>query len=741
MKKQSGNSEGWKRRLARAAAWSTGCLVLLGAAACWGLPWAVELPELKEPEDRMVLDRHGDMLGIICGEDSFFCQPLPEGDLPRELVLAFLAAEDKRFFSHGGVDLLATLRAVWGQLTGQSRSGASTITMQLIKISSPPAERNARTKLKEILQARRLEMSMSKEDILRAYLNRAEFSNRCRGVETAARFYFGKPAAQLSRHEAALLAGLVKAPSRLNPLRHPDRATRRRDLVLERMGEAVKPGSGLGLTICPLELPVKGWEKAGQSTLDATLQRDCLQLAQKELRLLRERNVSQAAIVVLDNRSGEVLVRIGAAFPESSRGGALDGTATPRSVGSTLKPFVYLLAFRNGASPCTVLADVPTQYRSPDGIQAPGNYHDIYLGPVTIRQALACSQNVPAMEALNYYSSIPECLELLRQLNIRLPGNENEYGLGLAIGNAHISLLRLTAAYSALARGGNLADIHEKLPHPVSKGKQVMDALHCYQMTDILSDQAARAATFGTRSPLNLPFPCAAKTGTSSNFRDNWCLGYTADYTVGVWVGNFDNSAMREVSGISGAAPIFRAVMTRLYRNRQVPMEPARPDGLKLCRVDTRNGAPVCEQTPAASIAAEWLTQEQIAELPPQKLDAQGRAILPARYKKWYSMSGAQHLFVLDTAAADHRKPAILTPSDGAHILLNVLPGAPSQELKLLSTLPEDTVQWNSSSLRTYRRGDSWYATLTPGTHTITAFIPGQSELAAQATITVTPAR
>ena len=201
---------------------AAGVLFCTAVVAYYALPFCVEIPELSLPPDSRVEDRHGVLLGFVPGEDAYRCQPLDE--VPEVLVRALLAAEDKRFFRHGGVDVLALARSLWQNLSGQSKSGASTVSMQVAKLYSPPAPRTLRTKLREMLQARRLEMTFSKSELLRAYLNRADFSNLCRGAETAARFYFGKPAAGLNAAEAALLAALVKSPTQLNPLRYPEAA-------------------------------------------------------------------------------------------------------------------------------------------------------------------------------------------------------------------------------------------------------------------------------------------------------------------------------------------------------------------------------------------------------------------------------------------------------------------------------------------------------------------------------------
>lgn len=698
---------------------AAGVLFCTAVVAYYALPFCVEIPELSLPPDSRVEDRHGVLLGFVPGEDAYRCQPLDE--VPEVLVRALLAAEDKRFFRHGGVDVLALARSLWQNLSGQSKSGASTVSMQVAKLYSPPAPRTLRTKLREMLQARRLEMTFSKSELLRAYLNRADFSNLCRGAETAARFYFGKPAAGLNAAEAALLAALVKSPTQLNPLRYPGAALQRRNRILQRMGEDVR--SPFTVNGRSLNAPAAAEGRAGRLTLDAALQFRCAAIAREEVEQLRPRNVSQAAVVVVDNRSGELLVCVPSAFPESSRGGALNGTTSPRSAGSTLKPFVYLMAFRHGAWPGTVLADVPTLYRSADGVQAPGNYNDAYRGPITVRQALACSQNIPAMEALEHFGGVERQLKLLRSLGFRVPGSAEEYGLGLAIGNAHVTLTELVQAYAVLARNGSFLPLQSRLPLREEAPQPLLEAVHCYRLADILSDPSARAAGFGSAPNLSFPFRVAVKTGTSSNFRDNWCVGFTAEYTVGVWVGNFDNSPMLEVSGVSGAGPIFHRVMSLLHESLP-PSFPDCPPELQQVVIDSRTGAAATDATPAFCRRTEWTTATDAARLPQGKYDASGRALLDSRYTEWYAGCSLKHLYALEADAPSARRAAILIPADGSTLTLEpTLPGE-GNLVELRSTLPAATTTWQSDTLRIIRCNGKYYALLTPGLHTLRAAAP-----------------
>lgn len=707
------------------------------------LPWMVPAEEPEAVPPAVISDRHGEWLGILRGKNLYRSEPLPQGNLPENLVCAILAAEDKRFFSHGGIDALAALRAGWYHFLGKGKSGASTISMQLAKIAAQQraeaqgenfAPRSWQTKIWECLVARRWEMEHGKEWILRQYMDRVDLGNLCRGVEAAAHFYFGKSAHELDCPQAALLAALALAPGRLNPLQHPEQALARRNRILERLGEST--AAPLGVSAHALSNTPYTADTPGRLTLDAPLQRACKGIAERVLADLTPHHVTQAAIVVLDNRTGEVLVRLGVAQDNATGSGQLDGTSMRRSAGSTLKPFVFAQAFAHGAWPGTVMADVPVIYRSLDGVQAPTNYNARYLGPISVRQALACSQNVPAMEALNRFCADPrggvaEFLALLRRLGYGIEGEAREYGLGLAIGNAHVTLLEQVRAFAALARGGSLPELRFTLPpriigeeqveqqveQPVAKGVRVLDERICYLVSDILSDTHARAATFGMAPALRFPFRCACKTGTSSNYRDNWCIGYTREYTVGVWCGNFDNSSMEKVSGVSGAGPIFHGVFELLSRREKMSFPPF-PEGISEVEIDSRTGLPPRRDTPQECRVRELC----LAGKKPTaagRYDEQGRALLDSRYAEWLRRSGLGSLFAVELAAPAPRRPAILVPAEGSTVILDpVLPGG-GRYISLKSTLPTATAEWRCDTLRLRRDGDRWHAELAPGTHII----------------------
>lgn len=732
MSATSSSPKGAKNRLRRRALRAGIAGLVLAVFWQWALPWCFSIPgALNEPlpPSAILTDRHGTPLKRLLSTDDYRSEHIALSAMPADLIACILAAEDQRFYTHGGVDYLALGRAVRDAATdGRFTSGASTITQQLIKISSPPAARNVVTKFREMQQARRLEMTWSKDRILEEYLNRVDFGGLCRGVGAAAEFYFGKPVAQLSLAECAWIAGLPQSPSR-HSVREPE-GTRRHDFVLERWA-ALHPHESARAEAArmerlafrdPREIDSAAHVLAGiarnatgrvRTTIDLPLQEKCAEILQAEVARLESRNVQQGAVVVLDNATAEIHVLIGSA-DWSGPAGQINGALTPRSAGSTLKPFTYGLALERGYSPASVLEDVPSFYKGPAGGQIEVvNYDHRHRGPVPLREALACSLNVPAVRLLNELGGPPALHEVLRRAGLSLEADAARYGLGLTIGNAEVSLVELAGAYAALARGGAVrrARLMEDQTD-LSDRTDLFSAETCWLLADILSDPAARSAQFGTGGPLRLPFHCAVKTGTSSDFRDNWCVGFTPEFTVGVWVGNFDGSPMQGVSGASGAAPVFHRIMAHLHE-RTPPVWPEKPSGILTAQIDGRTG-----RMPAPGTPAVFLRGEFFASPPPpprrDELDADGRAVLDeSAWGAWYRSAANEcaSAFALTTLAVG--APRILSPRDGMLCRLDPeLPGS-GGTLRLLSDLAESDARWHSDTLAI----SGHTARLSPGEH------------------------
>ncbi|MRG96067.1 penicillin-binding protein 1C [Polyangium spumosum] len=611
------------------------CLGL--AAALTPLPPELRADDLAATDPSTVfLDRHGVVLCEVRARDGTRARPVRLADIDPRVVRAVLAAEDKRFSLHPGVDPIAITRAV-GQALFSRRivSGGSTLTQQLAR-NLVPRPRTVVGKLREMALALRIEASLSKPRILEAYLNRVAFGPALRGVEAASRFYFDKSTRDLSLAEAAALASLPRGPTLYDPRRGTELLKRRRDRVLERMRAArlaesddvdralgeplvlAPRGSGLGIPHLRQALLAGGKGigtdgLAGKAaivttTLDRGLQREIEILAVQTIERLAARNVTAASVVVLDNETGEILAYVGSPDIENAaRLGHNDGVLARRQPGSTLKPFVYGLGMEiGGFTAATILPDVDTHFPTPDGDYHPNNYDGRFHGPVRVREALASSFNVPAVIAASRVG--PErLLARLRDLGFAsLDRSARDYGLALALGDGEVRLLELAAAYATLARGGLSVAPRavrearvasgELLPIAAPPPRRVLDRRASYVLTHILADRHARLATFGENSVLELPFPVAAKTGTSKGFRDNVTVGFTPSVTVAVWVGNFDGSPMSGVSGVTGAGPLFHDAMLAascLYPERDFE----RPEGLvdvDICPLSGARPGPDC---------------------------------------------------------------------------------------------------------------------------------------------------
>jgi penicillin-binding protein 1C len=568
--------------------------LVIGAALT---PLPAELATRSYGQSVVFTDRSGAILREVRADDATRASWVPLAELGPHLPRAIVAAEDGRFRQHPGVDPLAIVRAVVASArAGRVVSGASTLTMQLARVVRPHP-RTVRGKLGEMALAVRIERSLDKDRILEEYANRAPFGPGIRGVGAAARLYFDKAPAHLSLAEAATLAALPRGPSLYDPRRHADRLLRRRDRVLGRMlatgaidraayDRAIaepltlaEPRGSFGAphlvqALWDGTLPGGRAVGAPSARVETTIDRDVQRAAETALGAalapLGERHVRQGAVVVVENETGAVLAYVGSADFHGAADGQNDGVRARRQPGSTLKPFVYGAALELGlVDAATPLEDVPLVVPGEGGTWAPQNYDRRFHGPVRVREALANSLNVPAVRVLRAVGQ-EAALERLRAFGFAsLREDARVYGDGLVLGDGEVSLLELARAYAAIARRGTLPTLRfTKAAAPGPDAPRVLREDVADLLADVLADRHARIASFGEGSVLELPFPVAAKTGTSKGFRDNWTVGFTREITVAVWVGNFDGSPMREVSGITGAGPVFRAVMLAAMRGR-----------------------------------------------------------------------------------------------------------------------------------------------------------------------------
>lgn len=659
------------------------------------------------------LDRTGRTLREVRSHEDGRSQPLPPDELPPRVRDAFLATEDQRFDSHHGIDPLAIVRATAANLrAGRITSGASTITQQLAR-QLVPRRRTFIGKLGEALWAMRIAAHTPREVVLREYLNRVPLGNSLYGVEAASAFYFARPAARLSTSQAAMLAGMAAAPSRFDPFRHPQASQARMRRVLDRMlalgmldEESARREANAALDLVPAERAFEAphlvaWlarnlDRLGlrdavriHTTLDPVLQSDVEEVLREELAGLKERQVSQAAALVLDNATGEVLAYAGSVdFLDDSTGGQNDGVRAKRQPGSALKPFAFGLALASGSTPATLLADLETHFATPDGDYVPQNYDRRLHGPVRLRAALANSYNVTAVR-LTEGLGPDRVLDVMRRAGLEsLQETAEHYGVGLVLGNGEVTLRELARAFMGLANGGVVGPLSEvrfaedasgaRLTPPAEmKRRRFLPENAVALLTDILSDESARSPAFGTGNALRLPFPVAAKTGTSRAHVDNWTVGYTRERTVAVWVGNFDGRPMRDVSGITGAGPIFRRVMIRAMQDiNQAPLiDRGHFDESRVCPL---SGALATRSCPASMSEIFLPGTAPEAPCPMHRGEGVSRELdVGPEFFAWAQREGMDVAPPSMNSQSGERATRIVSPSNGAEFLLE--PGRPLQ--------------------------------------------------------------
>ena len=701
-------------------------------------------------QSRELLDRRGQTLREVRVEERFTRQ-VPFEEIPLNVVRAMLAAEDKRFFRHSGVDMLATARAFWvSARRGHITSGASTITQQLVKITEH-RPRTLRTKIIEAVTALRLEQLWTKEQIFGAYANRLDFGNLNIGIASAADYYFGKPLTDLSDAEAAFLAGLPKNPRKLNPHVARVASQRRQHTVLARMqaagwlrGDEFDRASREPLHLLEprrifraahfVDLVLRDLPKDAPATIATTLDLDLNRFVESSVReqlaKLRRQHVRNAAAVVIDNSSGDVLALVGSENYFAPGSGQVNGAWAPRSPGSTVKPFTYLLALERGATPATVLADLPAIFATSTGVYQPENYNHRYHGPVRMRLALANSLNIPAVRTLASIGGAPVLAERLRDWGIAtLTQPADHYGLGLTIGNAEMRLIELTNAYATLARLG------EWRPYRLVMGTnserrtsniEYRSAESAWLIADMLSDNSARMISFGANSALRFNFPVACKTGTSTDFRDNWAMGFTPEFTVGVWVGNFDGTPMHDVSGVSGAGPILHAIFEHLHAQRGTSWY-ATPASVVERQVHPLTGKLLTSARPDA-VREKFHAPHFPAEESPTDYDDAGKVKLGPEYDAW--LASAENSLPTRAVGDENAHAALRlqSPLPGTTYLLD--PDVPtSRQVSLMATGAGHLV-WQSATLQCAESDGQTRAEIAEGEHRISVTDPATGERA-----------
>ncbi|MEA5574996.1 penicillin-binding protein 1C [Anabaena sp. UHCC 0451] len=709
------------------------------------IPYFIPIHSQNIAQNKLALqftDRNSLPLGTILTHDQEHTSIVPLNQVSHQFINAILAAEDGSFYQHSALDLKAIIRATKNSIEHQKIvSGASTITMQLARMldNSP---RTISAKIKEIWLSWRLFAGMSKDEILAAYINRLPMGGNIYGVEAASQIYFSTSANNLNLAQASLLAAIPNNPTYFNPYQHRERLKKRQKYVLNQM---VKDGyitqesaeniyqekvifqpREQGIIAAPhflfwlakeITAPLipprfsRGELESSliQTTINLPLQQFVEAQVQQIIDSLTDKNVHDAAAVVIDNYSGEVLAYVGSPdYFNDVKLGKNDGVQALRQPGSTLKPFVYELALEKGIiKPNSILADVPSHYAIPGAkLYSPTDYTNSFLGPVRVRVALGNSLNVPAVRVLEKVG-VQTFLNRLHELGFEhLNRSAEYYGLGLTLGSGEVNLWELARAYLTMANLGQSKPLvtilnHAPIPNPQSP---IPNPQNWQLIINMLSDHYARATAFGVESVLNLPFPTAVKTGTSSNYRDTWTVGFSTDYTVATWVGNFNGEPMRQVSGVTGAAPLWNRIMLHLHEN-QPPVDFSPPNGLVQLPICANTGL---KPTPdCSSVVQEYFSPED-------KIAYQNSADfnLSPMYDEWLAKQ-PQSNFPSDELR-------ILSPRDGDLFLLS--PGAEAQqklEFKVADNSHQSVEWWLNGKRLSTQSNNAIFWHLRPGHWTL----------------------
>jgi penicillin-binding protein 1C len=596
------------------------------------LPESLAFADVNRPS---LIDREGRTISITLDNPWNVDDRVDLHAVPGLLRAAFVEAEDRRFFDHGGVDWPARAHAVVQNLRARrSVRGASTISEQVVRMLHP-RRRTIQARWIEGFEARRLEQRFDKGEILEFYLNQVPYARNRRGVVQAARDLFDRDLETLSTKEMLALAVLVRRPSGLDPRREDDGARHRLEAAVSRLATRLHETGQLTtaelerVAIDPLVVADSGVDVSAphfalqvrerlestptptgrvRTTLDGALQLRLESILERQIFLLARRGVSDGALLVADHRTNEILAWVNAGGYSDDEGSRIDAVVTPRQPGSTLKPFLYALAMEDGWTAATLIDDSPFAGPVGAGLHRYRNYSRHYHGPVRLRTALGNSLNIPAVRAVQTVTP-SRFHETLQALGLRSLGRHPEfYGEGLALGNGEVTLLELVEAYATLARGG----VHEPLRMisdalPTAGPGRVFSPEVSSIVADILSDPEARTLEFGVGGVLDMPVQTAVKTGTSNDYRDAWTVGFSDRYTVGVWMGNLDRREMDGVSGSIGPALVLRAAFAEL-RKRDEPRPLTVSRAVSRTAVCRDTGARATENCPAID---EWFRPER----------------------------------------------------------------------------------------------------------------------------------
>lgn len=741
---------------------------------------------IKTPVDKNLLfgniensltikDRHRVVLTKLYPYYGGSYQPVAYNQIPPCLIHALISTEDKRFFKHRGVDILALLRAFkYNLFSMRIVSGGSTLTQQLVRITHN-LKRSYKSKLYEMFLALRYECSFTKKDILTAYFNHVFIGNQIYGIKAASKLYFGKELKELSISESAFLIGILKSGTLYNPYKHFKAAEKRRRYVLYRMfkeGYINKKNYEMarleGVNIIPLKRPFKaphfcfyvkkkikeaGLKNVSEivTTLNWHLQKKIELIIKNNLCRLKGLNVGNASVVILDAKTGEILTMVGSLnYFDNNEDGQVNGALALRQPGSSLKPFLYAYIFSKGYSPSDIISDIKTHLPTASGDYAPINYDKKYHGPVSIREALSCSYNIPAVKWL-FKHDYKEYIAFLKKLGFRSINRPPYfYGLSIALGTAEVRLLDMASAYTVFANKGNFIPVRKIIKATLQSGKviqfkakpkmQVVDPESIYLVNHILTDRNSRLRAFPNLRGIIYPFDIAFKTGTSKDYRDAWVVGYTSDYIVGIWLGNFKGKSMNKITGGSGAVPLLYDIFLKLnpsFKNQFF----SKPGNIVIKRICPVSGLLVSSHC-ASEVEEVFIKGREpkkycnVHKLYYQEVNGNIRkkvfTVLDSEYKKWcrennWEIPGKKWKQVSSDKKdiIKMKKVKIIYPDNGDIFRVDPVLPEKYQRIELRAEIPEDAeyIEWffNDKLLKKVRNNEPYRWELERGDYSIYA--------------------
>lgn len=602
------------------------------------LPTPGKLTNAQQTESTRLYDRNGKLLYSVYKDQNRTYVKLQ--DIPKKVQEATIAIEDRNFYKNDGFSITGYLRAARDIVLLRGLSGGSTITQQLVKNVLLTSERTLPRKIKELILSIQVDQKYSKDQILEMYLNDVGYGGAAIGVEAASQLYFGKSVKELNLAQSALLAGLPQSPTAYSPFSGKKYYIDRSELVLQAMYEekyitekerdtALKEIKNMKFDQKDATIKAPHFvmyvkqllaEKFGDemvengglqvtTTLDLDIEKKAESIVKEEIEKLKGFKVGNGSAIVMDPKNGEILAMVGSKdYFDQSNDGNFNTSIAARQPGSSMKPIMYATAFEKGYTPATFIMDVKTEFPGGEGQKpyVPANYDGKFIGPVHVRFALGNSLNIPAVKLLAKVG-VKDTMQKAYDMGIQnwepTKSNVENVGLSLVLGGRETSLLHIVTAYSVFANGGTRHDPIAILKvtdrkgnvlfeNKTKEGKRVLSEEVSFLVSHILLDNVARTAAFGPNSFLNIPGKTVSvKTGTTDEKRDNWTIGYTPSYVVGVWVGNNDNSPMNSAiaSGVTGASPIWNRIMKEVLRGKS-DEQFKKPDNVQAMEIDAYGG-------------------------------------------------------------------------------------------------------------------------------------------------------